>query len=67
MAQAASPDEKLRRALDDIGRREVSPRMAVFFVCSGDTTWEWLGLDFDVAKSMTRRAVVVVVQFYPKS
>ena len=48
-AEMESPDRKLRQALDSIGKQEVSPRMAVFFVCSGSVAREWLSLDFDVA------------------
>ena len=48
-AEMESPDSKLRQALDAIGKQEVSPRMAVFFVCSGDEARKWLSLDFDVA------------------
>ena len=48
-AEVESPDTKLRQALDTIGKQEVSPRMAVFFVCSGDEARKWKSLDFDVA------------------
>jgi len=48
-AEVESPDTKLRQALDAIGKQEVSPRMAVFFVCSGDDARKWRSLDFDVA------------------
>jgi len=63
-AEIESPDTKLRQALDAIGKQEVSPRMAVFFICSGDDARKWRSLDFDVANISNEDSILskIIIQ-----
>lgn len=47
-AEREHPDPALREALNAIAEQEVSPRLAVFFSCSGPLAQKWLSLDYDV-------------------